>query len=120
MTPAQWVLPVNHEAIAQTVVGGLPQGLSLATGAPLTTVADLLIRPESHETLVHFVNFDRHHPLAPFSTTVRAQFSGPVKSVTCLSPDHDEAQPLQFAEKDQHVTFTVPATKMNALIAIAQ
>jgi len=120
MTPAQWVLPVNHEAIAQTVVGGLPQGLSLATGAPLTTVADLLTRPESRETIVHFVNFDRHHPLAPFATTVRAQFSGPVKSVTCLSPDHDEAQPLEFAEKDQHVTFTVPATKMYALIIIAQ
>ena len=120
MTPAQWVLPVNHADIAQTVVGGLPQGLSLATGAPLTTVADLLTRPASRETIVHFVNFDRHHPLAPFATTVRPQFSGPVKSVTCLSPDRDEAQPLKFAEKDHHVTFTVPVTKMYALIVIAQ
>ena len=59
MTPAQWVLPKNHEAIDQAVVEGLPKGLSIETGAPLTTVMDLLTRPATRETIAHFVNFDR-------------------------------------------------------------
>lgn len=120
MTPAQWVLPKNHEAIDRAVVDGFPKGLSIKTDAPLTTVMDLLTRPASRETIIHFVNFDRKNPLAPFSVTVRKEFSGPVKSVTCLSPDRDQTLPLPFQEENDHATFTVPATKLYAMIVIAQ
>jgi hypothetical protein len=120
MTPAQWVLPKNHEAINQMVVDGLPKGLSVETGAPLTTVMDLLTRPATRETMAHFVNFNRSNPLAPFSVTVRKQFSGPVKSVSCFSPDQDQSLPLTFQETGERVTFTVPATKLYAMVVIAQ
>jgi hypothetical protein len=120
MTPAQWVLPKNHEAIDKTVVDGLPRGLSIESAAPLTTVMDLLTRPATREIIVHFVNFDRANPLAPFSVTLRKQFAGPVKSVNCLSPDRDQALPLTFLEAGDHVTFTVPATKLYAMVVIAQ
>ncbi len=120
MTPAQWVLPKNHEAINRAVVEGLPKGLSIESGAPLTTVMDLLTRPASRETLVHFVNFDRANPLAPFAVTLRKQFSGPVKSVNCLSPERDQPLPLNFQEAGDRVTFTIPATKRYALLVIAQ
>jgi hypothetical protein len=120
MAPSQWVLPKNHEAINETVVAGLPHGLSLKSDAPLTTVMDLLVRPASNETLVHFVNFDHTHPLAPFSVTVRKQLPGPVKSVNCLSPDRDQPLSLDFHEDGDHVTFTVPDTKIYAMIVIAQ
>lgn len=120
LTPAQWVLPKNHEAIHQTVVEGLPKGRSLETEAPLTTVMDLLTRPASCETLVHIVNFDRSNPLTPLPVTVRKQFSGPVKSVSCLSPDHDQVLPLAFRENGERVTFTVPSTRVYAMVVIAQ
>jgi hypothetical protein len=120
MTPAQWVLPKNHEAIRQAVVDGLPKGLSIETGLPLTTVMDLLTRPATRETLAHFVNFDRLNPLAPFPVTVRKQFTGPVKSVSCLSPERDETLSLTFKEAGDRVTFTVPATKLYAMVVIAQ
>jgi hypothetical protein len=120
MPPAQWVLPKNHEAIDKTVVDGLPRGLSIESAAPLTTVMDLLTRPATREIIVHFVNFDRANPLAPFSVTLRKQFAGPVKSVNCLSPDRDQALPLTFLEAGDHVTFTVPATKLYAMVVIAQ
>ncbi|HSY20274.1 MAG TPA: beta-galactosidase [Candidatus Acidoferrales bacterium] len=120
MSPAQWLLPKNHEAIDQAVVAGLPQGLSLEMDAPLTTVMDLLTRPASRETIVHLVNFDRHNPLAPVSVTVRKEFSGPVKSVSCLSPDRNQTLPLEFKEEADHVTFTIPATKIYAMAVIAQ
>jgi len=120
MTPAQWVLPKNHEAICQAIVDGLPKGLSIETGAPLTTVMDLLTRPATRETLAHFVNFDRSNPLEPFPVTVRKQFTGPVKSVSCLSPDRDETLSLTFQETGDRVTFTVPATRLYALVVIAQ
>jgi len=120
MTPAQWLLPKNHEAIRQTVVDGLPKGLSIETGLPLTTVMELLTRPATRETLAHFVNFDRLNPLAPFPVTVRKQFTGPVKSVSCLSPERDETLSLTFQETGDRVTFTVPATKLYAMVVIAQ
>jgi hypothetical protein len=120
MTPAQWVLPKNHEAISQMVVEGLPRGPSIETGTPLTTVMDLLTRPATRETIAHFVNFDRANPLAPFSVTVRKSFAGPVKSVNCLSPDRDQTLPLAFQETADHVTFTVPATKLYVMVVIAQ
>jgi len=120
MTPAQWVLPKNHEAIRQAVVDGLPKGLSIETGLPLTTVMELLTRPATRETLAHFVNFDRLNPLAPFPVTVRKQFTGPVKSVSCLSPERDETLSLTFQEAGDRVTFTVPATRLYAMVVIAQ
>ena len=120
MTPAQWVLPKNHEAISEAVAAGLPRGLSIETGAPLTTVMDLLTRPASRETLVHFVNFDRANPVPPFAVTVRRQFAGPVKSVSCLSPDRDDPLPLAFQENGDRVTFTAPALNRYALLVIAQ
>jgi hypothetical protein len=120
LSPADWVLPKNHEEIYQAVTGGLRQGLSLTAAAPLTTVAELLVRPESHETLVHFVNFDRHHPVPPFAATVRQQFAGGVKSVICLSPDADDPQPLEFTVTGERVSFTVPATRIYSLIVIHQ
>jgi hypothetical protein len=120
MTPAQWVLPKNHGAINQAVVGGLPKGLSIVSETPFTTVMNLLTRPASRETLVHFVNFDRANPLRPFSVVVRKQFPGPIKSVIGLSPDRDQPQPLTFQEGGERVSFTVPSLSSYAMIVIAQ
>jgi hypothetical protein len=120
MSPPQWVLPKNHQEIYDAIVGGLPRGLSLTSDTPLTTVAELLTRPETHETLVHFVNFDRQHPLAPFKVTVRKQFAGNIKSVTALSPDANDPQPLKFETSGDFVTFTAPAMRIYSMIAIAQ
>jgi hypothetical protein len=119
MSPAQWVLPKNHQAIYDAIAGALPRGLSLASDAPLTTVAELLTRAETRETLVHFVNFDRQHPLSPFKATVRNQFAGAVKSVTCFSPDADEPVPLNFEAAGDSVSFTVPAMRIYSMIVIA-
>jgi hypothetical protein len=120
MTPAQWVLPKNHEAIARTIVEGLPKGLSIQTEAPLTTVMELVIRPASRETIAHFVNFDRRNPVAAFEVKVRPQFGGAVKSVMCFSPDQDEPARLDFHEADGQVTFTVPTTRLYAMVVIGQ
>jgi hypothetical protein len=60
-------------------VDGMPKGLSLTSDAPLTTVMELLIRPQSRETLVHVVNFDRKTPLLPLQVTVRKQHDIPCR-----------------------------------------
>jgi hypothetical protein len=120
MSPAQWVLPKNHEAIYDAIVNGLPRGLSLKSDAPLTTTAELLTRPEAHETIVHFVNFDRQHPLSPFQASVRKQFGGMIKSVTLFSPDADDPEPLKFESSGDLVNFTVPAMRLYSMIVIAE
>ena len=119
MSPTQWVLPKNHQEIYDAIVNGMPKGLSLTSDAPLTTVAELLTRPETRETLVHFVNFDRQHPTLPFKVTVRKQFAGKVNSVTCFSPDADDPVPLNFEATGDSVSFTVPAMRIYSMIVIA-
>jgi len=119
MSPPQWVLPKNHQEIFDAISSALPRGFSLTSDAPLTTVAELLTRPATRETLVHFVNFDRHHPLSPFKATVRSQFVGKVKSVTCFSPDTDDPLPLKFETSGDYISFTVPAMRIYSMIVIA-
>jgi hypothetical protein len=120
MSPAQWVLPKNHQEIYDAVAGGLPKGLSITTEAPLTTVMELLTRPKTRETIVHFINFDGRSQPAPFKATVRKQFSGPVTSVLRFSPDEDDPVKVQFQESSGQVTLTVPATRRYSMIVIAQ
>jgi hypothetical protein len=118
MSPTQWVLPKNHQEIYDAITGGLPAGLSLTSQAPLTTVAELLNRSATHETIVHFVNFDRQHRLSPFKASVRKQFAGKVVSVTCLSPDLNDPLPLKFNESGGQVSFTVPAMRIYSMVVI--
>ena len=92
----------------------------MTTEAPLTTAAELLTRPETRETLVHFVNFDRKNPLSPFKVTVRKQFAGKVDSVTFLSPDLDDPSTIEFEETGDTVSFTVPSMRIYSMIVIAQ
>lgn len=120
MAPPQWVLPKNHREIYDAIVKGLPQGLSLKTDAPLTTTAELLTRPESHETIIHFVNFDRKHPLSAFTASVRKQFGGGIKSVTLFSPDADDPMPLKFETAGDLVNFTVPPMRLYSMIVISE
>jgi hypothetical protein len=119
MTPSQWVLPKNHEAIAKTVVDGMPKGLSVQTDAPLTTVLEMLNRPSTRETIVHLINFEREQKTTPVHMTLRRQFDGPVKSVQCFSPEHDEPVSLDFKEADGHIDFMVPSEGVYSMVVVA-
>jgi hypothetical protein len=120
MSPAQWVLPQNHQEIYKTIADSLPSGLSIQTEAPLTTVMELLTRPETRETIAHFVNFDRQHKPMPFRVTVGKRLPGAVKSVACFSPDADEPVSLKFEETAGRVSFVAPAMRLYSMIVIGQ
>lgn len=119
MAPAQWVLPKNHEEIYSAIAGCLPRGLSLVADAPLSTIAELLTRPESRETIVHFINFESNL-LQPFDAAVRKQFSGPVKSVEFFTPDADDAVQVTFEDTGERVKLKVPRLRRYGMIVIAQ
>jgi hypothetical protein len=119
MSPQDWVLPENHNEMCQTIVGALPKSLSVTADAPLTTALELVNRGQTHETIVHFVNFDQAGNPAPFPTTVRKQYDSEVKSVMCFSPDWDEPVKLTFKESGEYVVFTVPSIKMYSMVVIA-
>jgi hypothetical protein len=119
LDPRQWVLPKNHAEIYKAIADALPTGLSITSDAPLTTVMELLVRAKTQETIVHFTNFDKKKPLAAFAVDVRRQFSAPVKTVACYSPDADDPVNLPFEQTDLRVKFTVPATKVYAMVVIA-
>lgn len=120
MSPADWVLPANHEEICRVVTESLPNGPSITVDAPLSTVAELLIRPASRETIAHIINFDRQHVLQPFRVRLRKQFAGPLKSVTCYSPDQDDPAIVKFEESDAQISLMAPSTRLYAMIVVAQ
>jgi lysophospholipase L1-like esterase len=118
--PQQWVLPRNHAAIADAIARGLPRPLTLIAEAPLTTVVEVVTRPETAETIVHALNFDRKQATAPFALSIRKAAPGAVTSVTVLSLDADEPQPLPFRDAADTVTFTMPANRLHTMAVIAQ
>ncbi|HVS70838.1 MAG TPA: alpha-amylase family protein [Phycisphaerae bacterium] len=121
--PPQWLLPKNHKELFQRVADSVPGGLSLTTTAPLTTLAELLVRGPSRETLAHFINFDRsppRSPVSPFSVTLKKSFPGPAKSLLWLSPESDNPLPLQFQDTPTHTTFTTPTLQIYGMAALAQ
>jgi hypothetical protein len=118
MVPAQWVLPKNHQEIYKTIAGSLPNGLSITSQAPLTTVMELLVRAKSRQTIVHLVNFDRKNAPAPFAVEVENQFPAPVTSVACYSADANDPANLDFQQSGGRVRFTVPATRVYSMIVI--
>jgi hypothetical protein len=118
MNPPQWVLPKNAEEIYKAVVAAVPAGLSLTAEAPLTTVMEIQKRAASQETIAHFINFESKKRVGAFAVTVKKQFPAPVKSVTCYSPEKDEAVKLEFAEADGVVKFTVPEMGVYAMVVV--
>jgi len=119
MSPQDWVLPANHREICKTVLESVPNGLSVTTNAPLTTVLELVNRPETRETIVHLVNFDQQSAPCPIDVSVRRQYDSAVVSVCCFSPAKDEPAKLDFRESQDRVTFAVPATSMYSMVVIS-
>ena len=120
LVPAQWVLPKNHQEIYKSIRDAMPNGFSIATEAPLTTVMEILTRETTKETIAHFVNFDRENSTGPFVVNLRKQFTGPVKSVISMTPDHDAAINLEFDESNGLVRFTVPSVRVYTMVVVAQ
>jgi hypothetical protein len=120
MNPADWVLPSNHEEIYRAVLDCLPDGPSFTIEAPLTTVAELVTLPATRETIAHVINFDSRHGLPPFRVSLRKQFEGSVKSVTCYSPDNDDPVAVKFEESGSQVRLEAPETRLYAMIVVAQ
>jgi hypothetical protein len=78
------------------------------------------MREASRETIAHIINFDRQHVLQPFRVRLRKQFAGPVKSVTCYSPDQDDPAIVKFEESDAQISLMAPSTRLYAMIVVAQ
>jgi len=115
-----WVLPRNHDGIFRAIAGNLRRPLSITTEAPLTVVMELLNRPKSRETIVHWVNFDSQRPPAPFPARVRNQYAdAKAASVTLLSAEYDDPKPLPFSEENGNIAFTVPPVRIHSMVVIA-
>lgn len=117
--PSRWILPKNHEAIYESIKSACPKGFSVECHAPLTTVMEIVNRPSTRETIVHFVNFDHSRVLPGFSATVRKQYDGEVKSVKLFSPDADEPKTLAFQNSSGRINFAVPGMKLYSMVVIA-
>jgi len=118
LAPPQWVLPENHQTIADNIVTELGDRLTVETGAPLTTVLEVLHRPASQETLLHFVNYQTKFSPGFFAVKVKSGLTAPVKSVRLFSPDQNDPVELPFSESAGRVSFQVPQPRVYALIVI--
>jgi hypothetical protein len=118
LSPSQWVLPKNHEAIYKGIQEAVAEGFSIVTDAPLTTVLELTTREKSRESIAHFINFDRRRSTGPFAVNLRRQFSGSVRSVTCLTPDVERTLNLEFDESEGTIRFKAPAVRAYSMIVV--
>jgi len=120
--PAEnWVLPKNHVAIQKAIVDNLRDSVSVTTGAPLTTVMEILNRPKTGDTILHFVNFNTKTPGAPFQVRLRKQFPNrKAASVSFFKPEADDPVKLQFTEQGGWITFTAPASKVYSMVVVSQ
>jgi len=116
---SNWLLPENHLAIHNALMRNLPQGSAIETEAPLTTVMEILNRDKTSETIVHFINFDRHKQLAPFRVELKSQYRSKVKSVSLISPQFDRPQSLKFAIEGDRIVLTVPGMQLYSMIVVA-
>jgi len=117
--PSRWVLPTNHYQIYYAVKENLSDGLAIVTEAPLTTVMEILNRPKTKETIIHFINFEQDKGLMPFQVQLKKQYKDEVKSVSFYSPEFDEPQPVEFFKKDGRIIFTVPSMKLYSMIVVS-
>jgi len=117
--PARWVLPANHYDIFHTIEKNLKDGLSIETEGPLTTVMELLNRPKTTETIIHFINFEKDTKLSSFRVSLKKQYDGKVKSVSFYSQEFDEPQKVDFTEEDGKVTFNVPSMKLYSMLVVS-
>ncbi|MBN2288912.1 MAG: beta-galactosidase [Candidatus Glassbacteria bacterium] len=115
----QWVLPQNHEAVYLALAGHLPRGLTIDTGAPLTTLMEIYRREKSRETIVHFVNFDTQRRLEPFPVELKKVFPGGVKAVEFFSAEFDRPQSLEFSEEKGKVRFQVPSMGLYSMVVVS-
>ncbi len=115
---SRWLLPENHQAIHQAIVDNLPRGTAIETGAPLTTVMEIVNREKTRETIVHFVNFDQDHRLEPFRVALKKQYQGRVKSVSLISPESDRPQSLEFEDQPDRITLRVPGMQLYSMVVV--
>jgi hypothetical protein len=119
LAPSQWVLPKNHVALHDALIKAIPDGLTITTDAPLTTVMEILRRPESQETILHFVNFDTRNRLAAFAVRLRREHGAMTHSVTCFNPDQDDPIKIAFSEDHEVLKFEVPSLTTYGMVVIA-
>lgn len=117
--PSRWVLPTNHYQIYYAVKDNLSDGLAIVTEAPLTTVVEILNRPKTNETIIHFINFEQDKGLMPFQVQLKKQYAGKVKSMMFYSPEYDDPQVVDFTEEADKITFTVPSMKLYSMIVVS-
>jgi hypothetical protein len=116
----QWLLPVNHQQIANTISANLSKGLSVQSEAPLNTVMELLTRQDSRETVLHCVNFDQQRRLGPFSIRLKKQFKGEVKSVQLFVPEEDEPIAIDFRMEGEDISCKMPGMNLYSMIVVGQ
>ena len=118
MAPPQWVLPKNHKDLYETVVGNVPGGFCVQTDAPLTTVMEVLKRPSTQETILHFVNF-KQDALAPFAVHVSNVTFPKIKSAMLFLPEQDEPIRLEMTVKGEATSVSLPKMKTYGMLVFA-
>lgn len=117
MSPSQWVLPHNHKELYEAVASGVPGGLSVWTDAALTTVMEILERRETHETIIHFVNFTQETQKS-FTVHLALNRFAKAKSAVLFCPEREEPRHLEIAVAKDDVAVSIPGMNTYAMLVL--
>jgi hypothetical protein len=83
-------------------------------------VSEVLIRPDSREKMIHFVNFDQQKRLESFDVQLKKNFRAPVELVQLFLSEEDEPVHVDFQVNGETVSLRVPSMKLYSMIVVAQ
>lgn len=105
-----WELPSNAAELIAAIRHAVGGSLSVEfTGAPLTTVMELLDKRDGSERILHWINYDLEHPASGTSVRLAVPEGKIVEEINLVSPDRGlEPGKVRFTEEENGVQFDLP------------
>jgi len=115
--PNQWKLPNNWSELVEAIEWASGGRLSLKVYAPLTVVAELLMKEEKKQMMMHLVNFEKNI-IEDINVNLRTPPKRRVEKISVLSPDFEGFKSIEYTEIEDRVLFKVPKLMTYDLILI--
>ncbi|MEM2465493.1 MAG: beta-galactosidase [Candidatus Bathyarchaeia archaeon] len=116
--PSQWKLPVNWYELVEAIEWASGNNISLKVYAPLTVVAELSMKVDKSQMILHLVNFGKNI-LKDITVNLKIPSRRKVKEIVLLSPDFEEKIPIEYAEIKDGIMFKIPKLMMYDLTVIS-
>lgn len=113
-----WMLPKNHQDLAEAVKWASRDKLSASIDAPEWITCQLAEQKRSGTWLLHLLNFRPEQPIKNIQVRVRIPEGLELQKVALAVPGKSDDQPVRHLQAGEIVTFAVPELHVYALVTM--